>query len=63
VIFESPMDEVTKNLRNFHNEELHNFYPSPDTVTVIISTRITCIGQGACIRKMRNAYKILLGKS
>jgi hypothetical protein len=28
-------EEVTGELRKLHNEELHDFYPSPDTVWVI----------------------------
>lgn len=28
-------EEVTGELRKLHNEKLHDFYPSPDTVKII----------------------------
>jgi hypothetical protein len=31
-IFGPKRDEVTGEWRKLHNEELHNFYPSPDIV-------------------------------
>jgi hypothetical protein len=32
-IFGSKRDEVTRDWRKLHNEELHNLYPSPSIIT------------------------------
>jgi hypothetical protein len=34
-IFGLKRDEVTGGWRKLHNEELHNFYPSPSIITMI----------------------------
>jgi hypothetical protein len=48
--------------RRLHNEELHNFYPSPNIIRVIISRRMRWVGHVAHTGWMRNAYKILFRK-
>jgi hypothetical protein len=48
-------------LRRLHNEELHDFYNSPDIIRVIKS-RMRWVGYGAQTGEMRNAYIILVGK-
>jgi hypothetical protein len=45
-----------------HNEELHILCPSPNIIRIIKSRRIRWVGLIACMREMRNAYKILVGK-
>jgi hypothetical protein len=39
-IFGSKRDEVAGEWRKFHNEELHNFYSSPDIVRQVKSRRM-----------------------
>jgi hypothetical protein len=48
--------------RNLHNEKLHRLYPSPDIIRVIKSKRMRWEGHIARMVKMRNSYKILVGK-
>jgi hypothetical protein len=59
-IFEPKRDEVTGGWRKLH-EELRNLYSSPD-IRMIKSRRIIWVGQVVCMGKVRNAYKILVGK-
>jgi hypothetical protein len=49
-IFGPKRDEVTGGWMKLHNEELHNLYSSPNIIRTIKS------------RRMRNAYRILVGK-
>jgi hypothetical protein len=48
--------------RRLHNEELHNFYTSPNTIGVIKSRRMRLTGNVECMGEMRNADKILVRK-
>jgi hypothetical protein len=48
--------------RRLHNEELHNMYDSPNIIMVIKSRKMMLVRHVACMRKMRNAYKMLVGK-
>jgi hypothetical protein len=50
-------DEVTRDWRKLHNEELHKLYSSPDIIRMIKSRRTRRAGH-----EKRNAYKILVGK-
>jgi hypothetical protein len=43
-----------------HNEELHKFYSSPNTVRMVKSRRMRGAGYAARNREKRNAYKILV---
>jgi len=52
------MEEAAGGWRRLHNEELHNWYTSQNIVTVIMEGVM-----GGTNRKMRNACKILVGKS
>jgi hypothetical protein len=54
--------ELTGEWRKLHNEELHNLYYSPDNIRMIRSRRMRWAGHIACMREMRNAYKILVVK-
>jgi len=49
--------------RRLRNEELCNFYASPNIVTVTKSRRIRCAGHEVRTGMMRNTYKILIGKN
>jgi hypothetical protein len=48
--------------RRLHNEELHNFYSSPNIVTVIKSRKLRWAGHLARMEEGRSASKILTGK-
>ena len=45
-----------------HNEELNDFYSSPNTVRVIKSRRTRWAGHVARIGEDRGVYRVLLGK-
>jgi len=49
--------------RKLHNEELHNFSVSQNSISVITSKRMRCKVHVACMEIMRNGYKILVGQS
>jgi hypothetical protein len=49
--------------RKLRNEELHNLYSSPNIIRMIKSRRMRWTGHVARMRKNRNAYRILVGKS
>jgi hypothetical protein len=55
-------DEVTRDWRKLHNEELHNLYSSPSIIRMIKSRRMRWAGHVACMREARNACRILVGK-
>jgi hypothetical protein len=53
---------VVRDWRKLHNEELQNFYASPNSISVIKSRRMGWSGHVARMGEMRNGYKILVGK-
>jgi hypothetical protein len=57
-----PKREVMGELRNLHNEELHNLYSSQSIIRMIKS-RVGWDGHVARMVETRNAYRILVGKS
>jgi hypothetical protein len=61
-IFGPRRDEVTGDWKKLHNEELHNFYSSPNIIRMIKSRRIRWAGHVARMGETRNAYRILVGK-
>jgi hypothetical protein len=48
--------------RKLHYEELHNLHALPNIVKEIKSRRMRGAGHVACMREMRNAYYVLVGK-
>jgi hypothetical protein len=61
-IFGPKRDEVTREWRKLHNEELYNLYPSPDIIRQVKSRRMRCAGHVARMGEERKVYKILVGK-
>jgi hypothetical protein len=61
-IFGTKRDEVTREWRTLHNEELNDLYCSPSIFRVIKSRRMRLVGHVARIGGRGIAYIILLGK-
>jgi hypothetical protein len=55
-------DEVTGELRKFHNEELHILYSFPNIITQIKSRIMRWAGHVARMGEEKNVYKVLMGK-
>jgi hypothetical protein len=62
IIFCPKTDEVTEDWRRLHNEELHNFYSSPNIIRMMKSRRMRWAGYVARMGENRNAYRISVGK-
>ena len=58
-IFGPRRDEVTREWRRLHNEELNDLYSSPSIVRVIKSRRMRWAGHVARVVEEREAYRIL----
>jgi hypothetical protein len=52
----------TGDWRKLHNEELHNMYSSPSTITMIKSKRMRWAGNVVRMVKKRIAYRIMMVK-
>jgi len=61
-IFGSEKDEVTRERRKLHNEELSDMYSSPYIFRVIKSRRMRWVGHVARMGERRGVYRILVGK-
>jgi hypothetical protein len=61
-IFGSKKDEVTREWRTLHNEELNDLYCSPIIVWVIKSRRMRWEGHVERIGERRGVYMVLVGK-
>jgi hypothetical protein len=55
-------DEMVRDWRKLHEEELHNLYSSPSIIRMIKSRRMRLAGHLARMGDRRNAYRILVGK-
>jgi hypothetical protein len=62
-IFVPKREEVAGGWRRLHCDELHNLYASPNVIRAMKSRRMSCAGHVARMGDMRNAYKILIGKT
>jgi hypothetical protein len=61
-IFGPKREEAAGSRRRVHNEELHNFYASPNVIRVIKSRKIRWAGHVARAGEVRSVYNILVGK-
>jgi hypothetical protein len=61
-IFGSKRNEVTREWRKLHNEELNDLYFSPNTVRVIKSRRMRWTVHVARMEETIGVYRILVGK-
>jgi hypothetical protein len=55
-------DEVTREWRRLHNEELNDLYTSPNIIRVIKSRRMRWAGHVARMGEVRGAYRVLAGR-
>ena len=62
-IFGPRRDEVEREWRKLHSEELNDLYSSPNTVRVIKLRRMRWAGQVARMGEKRSVYRVLVGKS
>jgi len=60
-IFWPKRDEVTREWRKLHNEELNVLYSSPNIVRVIKSRRMRWAGHVARMREKRGVHRVLVG--
>ena len=56
-------DEVTREWRELHNEELNDLYSSPNIVLVIKSRRMRWAGHVVCMGEGRGVYRVFVGKT
>ena len=61
-IFGPWRDEVTREWRRLHNEELNDLYSPPNIVRVIKSRRMRWAGHVARMGEERGVYRVLVGK-
>jgi hypothetical protein len=61
-IFGPKRDEVTREWRKLHNEELRDFCSSPSTIRIIKSRRMRWAGHVARKGEKRNTYRLFVGK-
>ena len=61
-IFGPKRDEVTREWRKLHDEELNDLYSSPNIVRVIKSRRMSWAGLVVRMGESRGVYRIFVGK-
>ena len=60
-IYGPKVDEVTREWRKLHNEELSDLYSSPNIIRVMTSGRMRRAGHVARVGEGRGVYRVLLG--
>jgi hypothetical protein len=61
-IFGPKRDDVIREWRKLHNEELHTLYSSPNIIGQIKSRRMRWAGHVVRMGEERKVYKVLVGK-
>jgi hypothetical protein len=61
-VFRSKRDEVIREWRRLHNEELYDLYSSPNIIQVIKSGIMRWTGDVACMGETRSSYGVSVGK-
>jgi hypothetical protein len=61
-IFGPKRDEITGELRQFHNEEFRDLYSSPGIIKIIKSRIMIWRGYVGRMGEKRNVYRLLMGK-
>jgi len=61
-IFGPTRDEVTREWRKLHNEELNDLYSSPSIVWVIKSRRMRWVKHVVHMEERRGVYRVSVGK-
>ena len=56
-------DDLTRECRKLHNEELNDLYPSPNIFRVIKWRRMRWVGHVARMGEKRNVYSVLVRKT
>jgi len=62
-IFGPKREEVKREWRKLHNEELNDLCCSPNILRVIKSTRMRWVGHVARMSEGRGVYRVLVGES
>jgi hypothetical protein len=52
-----------KGWRRLHSEELYGLYASSNIIRAIKSRRMRLVGHVACLGEIRDAYRVMLGRS
>ena len=61
-IFGAKRNEVTREWRKLHNEQLNELYSSPNTIRAIKSKRMRLAGHVARVGESRGVYMVLVGQ-
>ena len=61
-IFGRKRDDVTRESKKLHNEELNDMYFSPNIFRLIKSRRMRWTGHVARMGERRGVYRVLVGK-
>jgi hypothetical protein len=54
-IFGPKREEIARNWRRLHNEELHNVYVSPNIITIVKSGGMEWVGHVERVGELKNA--------
>ena len=61
-VFGPKRNEVTREWRKLHNEELSDMYSLPNIVRMVKSRRMRWVGHVACMGEGRGVHRVLVGR-